>query len=392
MQKNTHLADSGAVCFFVLRLSYHTLSTHMQPLRTKPVVGLFGDRVTRLYPNGECVVYRQRIKKLNCVDHRNDNTEPGFLWDCWHLFLTQPAAFSAACLHMGLSLVYNLDKWLNPSDYPVHTCEPPKKRYGQNGITRSGARKVRNAAYLMQKRFGLGRLSFATVTVPDLSYERMADLHENWAAVVERYRLGVKRQLQRKGLVGDIITVSEVQEKRLSRSKLPVLHLHSLWVGRLAYGGWALKTLDHDRIWKQALRVALPTGPLPMHSACNIQEVKSSASGYMGKYMSKGSKIVKDLVEQGFGGWLPKQWWNMSRALSRWVSQETLTTGEFSEFLLDNSNSVDHTIWEFVGHVTIDIGEKQEYWLATYGRLNSVLAEEIRKHCNLTEATYCCTL
>lgn len=349
-----------------------------------PIIGKHGDKVTRLYPNGECVVYRQRIKKIKPVDRSNGNRESEWLWSCWQLYLTQPASFAAACLLMGLSLVRNFDKLASPLVDEVSPSVKVAGRYGGNGITRQGARTVRCAAHLMQKTYGSGRLTFATVTVPDMPAPAMARLHENWNKVVELYRLNIRRELQDQDLSGEIITVSEIQEKREKKSGLPVLHLHSIWVGRKPYGGWAVSTKRHDDIWRRAIKAVLPKVRISFKAAANLQEVHTSASGYLGKYMSKGAACVKALVEKGFGGWMPRQWWNCTRSLSRWVKHETLTTGEFSEFLLDAGNCEGKHVWEFVGHVVIDIGDKQDYWLATYGRLNTVIAQEIRDYIRLT--------
>nr|CRY96880.1 hypothetical protein [uncultured prokaryote] len=356
------------------------------------VLGGRSDLTTRIFPNGECVVFRNTIKKARPFTKAVRKFNYVWLFACWDMFQRDPELFRAVSLFMGLSLVRNFDNLLKPSSDKLAPTEKKARRYGRNGITRSGARTVRQGAYLMQKRFGIGRITFATVTLPDLPIETMGVVHDQWHKIVERYRLLIRRALKEDGLSGDMISVSEIQEKRYKKTGVPVLHLHSIWVGRLSYGQWSISTKAHDDIWRKAVGVAIKTVSVSFKSAANLQEVKSSAAGYLGKYMSKGAAVVSSLVDNGFDGWLPRQWWNMSRDLVRWVKAETLTTDEFGDFLRDAANGDSKDVWDFFGHVQIDIGEKQQYWLATYGRLNPVVAQELRDYINLTRQVQHVTL
>ena len=371
----------------------------MRPLRTRPVVGLNGDNVTKIYPNGEVVVYRQKINSNNpFLRHLRLKPKP-IPFEVVRLFLVFKRTFISTwfepwwvvALFMGLSLVRNFDILKNPFlgaseserrelviiadavGYDISDKFRPgpitPRRYGRKGITRNGARKVRCAAYLLQKMHGRHRLSFATVTVPNIPIDEMRAVHENWGQVVERYRLGVRRELQAKSLPGEIISVSEVQEKRYKKSGLPVLHIHSVFVCRLPYGGWAVSTKRHDKLWRNALKSVIPKARFPVKAACNIKEVESSAEGYLGKYMTKGASVVNRMIQDGFAGWLPRQWWNMSRSLSKRIDSETIVSGNLSEVLLQAARANDKSVWEFWGDVSIDIGERQNYWLATYGRV-----------------------
>jgi len=391
-----------------IRATNRQETTQMRTRRTIPVIGKFGDRVLKLHPNGEAVIYRQKIKELKHFVSRPGDRRKKMTWQTVRLFLmmkddflhTQKQGWYVASIFMGLSLVRNFDIAANPfilasasellelkliadaCEHPLpQQVTPPVKRatrYGQNGITRSGARTVRQCAHLMQKTYGRGALTFATVTIPNIPVEQLRIVHHHWPKVVQAYRLAIKRDLQKNGLRGEVITVSEIQEKRHQKSGVPVLHLHSLWVGRLPYGGWAISTVRHDNIWRQAIRSVLPGIRVSFKSAANLQSVKTSASNYLGKYMSKGATCVASLKENGFSEWLPRQWWNVSRSLLQWVKSETVVVGTDGEFLLSPANLADKGMWEFVGHVLIDIGEKQQYWLATYGRLSQQMAAAVR--------------
>lgn len=352
-------------------------------IKVNRVLGGSSDTTTRIFPNGECVVFRNSIKKTKPFVTSVRNETSSFREDCWRLYLTEPEALKAASLFMGLSLVRNFDSLLQPSRNEVSPTDGPIRRYGRKGITRSGARTVRQAAHLMQEKWGIGRLTFATVTVPNLPIDEMSIVHQCWNEVVERYRLLIRRELEKHDLPTHVLSVSEIQEKRYKKSGVPVLHLHSVWVGREPYGGWGISTEVHDEIWRKAISVAIPTVGVSFKSAANLQQVHSSAGGYLGKYMTKGTAVVRSMVEDGFEGWLPRQWWNASRELTQWVKAETVQSGAFGQFLREAAGGNDKSVWEFSGHVQIDIGDKQAYWLATYGRLNSVVAQEIREYIRL---------
>lgn len=349
------------------------------------VVGLRTDKTVRIYPNNEAVVFRNKISQSKPFSKTIRTDEGRWRWECWRLFLADPKTFEVSCLFMGLSLVRNFDNLVNPLPEKVLPCAEPKTRYGRKGITRSGARTVRCAAHLMQERYGQGRLTFATVTLPDMPRDMMARVHESWHKVVELYRLGVRRELEKQELPAEILSVSEIQEKRYRKSGVPVLHLHSIWVGRSPYGKWGISTKVHDHLWKKAVMAVVPGLSVSFKSAANLQEVHSSASAYLGKYMTKGASVVRNLIADGFEGWLPRQWWNASRALTDWVKRETVESSDFGDFLLTAADGNDKEVWDFHGHVTIDIGQQQPYWLATYGRLSTKTATELRDFIRLTK-------
>lgn len=366
-------------------------------------VGLPSPESVKIYPNGECVIWRNRIKKVVLAREPEGNETSTFLWNAWQLYQVERKAFAAACLYMGLSLLQNFDSLANrPNSRLIRvptfkgklrgrlwSCtlkqlrpvEKPVRRYGLKGISRRAARTIRNAAHLMQESIGRQNLTFATVTVPALPVEQMATLHKNWHKVVESYRLAITRRLKDEGVCEDIIVVSEVQEKRHEKTGIPVLHLHAIFQGRRPFGKWLISTETHDDITRIALeRGAGPIG-VSLKSAAQFQQVHSSAGAYLGKYMSKGRANIESLVEQGFADWMPKQWWSMSRRVRQEVDRQTLRPDGMAQFLLAAAYADDKDIWSFHGEVTLDIGQSQEYWLATYGRLQPHFVASVKSAC-----------
>lgn len=53
-------------------------------------------------------------------------------------------------------------------------------------------------------------------------------------------------------------------------------------------------------------------------SACNVQRVKKSVTGYLSKYISKGRGLAP---EAGIA--FPRQWWGMTDSIRELISQQT---------------------------------------------------------------------
>ena len=47
-----------------------------------------------------------------------------------------------------------------------------------------------------------------------------------------------------------------------------------------------------------------------------LETIRSSAASYLGKYISKGSKVVKAMQDMGFDQF-PKQWWSASMQIKK---------------------------------------------------------------------------
>ena len=364
-------------------------------------VGSRYSKAVRIFPNGECVIWRQKVKESFPVASPEYSARALWMLECWQLYQENRDTLKAAHLFMGLSLVSNFDKlsnrppskaetaareleenalwFFNQPSEDVAPAPPPKRRYGLNGIPRKAARIVRNAAYLLQKSVRRENLTFATVTVPTMPIKDMAVLHQEWHKAVEIYRLGLKRHLQNAGLSGESVGVSEIQEERCEKTGLPVLHLHTVFQGRVPYGPWAISTECHDELWRNAVKVVLPKALISFKSAANLQVVKTSAANYLGKYISKGAISVAAVKDAGMSDWLPRQWWNCTRSLGARVRAETIRADYAAEPLIRACEGNNKSIWHFWGEVLIDIGEKQGYWLATYGRLTSEVQEMIRE-------------
>lgn len=334
----------------------------------------------KLYPNGECVVYKPKLFKPEPLRPHQEREEDLETMRLLRMMCLNPDLRDWAPLLLGLSPHTNFDSLIKNSE--VHVTGPvcPIKRYGTNGITSFGARRVRNAAYLIEKGVPIGCAVFSTCTVPSLPIEDMRSIHERWHKVVEVFRRKLTRALRKKGLSGESVTVSEIQGKRYERTGIPVLHIHTVFHGRTRTGKPAISTKEHDDMWRDALMVGV-IGPMTkLGSACNLQWVKKSAQGYLGKYMSKGTKVVRRLCKTGFTGWLPKQWWSVSRSLGARVDEETRQIDEFADTLNDWAEMEGTDIWIWHKDVTIELGDGTPIRMARYGKLSNRQTAQIQEY------------
>mgnify|MGYP000514497478 CR=1 FL=1 len=344
-----------------------------------PIGGHNGLRA-RLYPNGECVIYKPRAFKMEPMAQPHEYDEAGLYCACMRAY--GGLGILALCVPeaLGLSPLRNFDKSLKPRTRADEGVSGIVKRYGTHGITSSGARIVRNAAYLIEREGGKHRAVFATCTVPSLPMEGMRVLHENWHKVIDMYRLRMKRILADKNLSGELITVSEVQEKRYERTGIPVLHIHSLFIGKTRSGKWAISTKDHDRIWRAVLSSVIGHGEFDSAACCNLQRVKKSAEGYIGKYMTKGSKCVRKMSADGFTGWLPKQWWSCSRSLRARVDAQTRSVDSMADWLNDMADIEGSNVWLWHRDVSIDMRDGHKITIARCGRLSISQNAQIQEY------------
>ena len=288
------------------------------------------------------------------------------IWSWWIAARGLGSAVQQALL-MGLSNVSNFDSSVK---------RPP--RSGLKGITSLGQRRVRNACYVLSKEAGQHRLTFSTVTIPALDDEDMIKIHMEWHKVIDRYRLLLSRHLKRCGLNGEVVGVSEVQEKRYAKSGFPTLHAHFVFVGALPGGGWCLSPGRHDDIWRKALQSVL-CGPVqPISAACQLARVEKSAEGYLGKYLSKGGAAISAIVEDGFEWALPKQWWSCSRSLVRRICSQMRYFNEGVPWLIAQAVDKNKDIWIFYKVVSIEMPSGEIVDVGSYGRLTSFANDKVR--------------
>lgn len=196
-------------------------------------------------------------------------------------------------------------------------------------MTKSMARNIRNACYILEKKYGKDRISFLTLTVPDLDSEGLAKVCENWDKLVHRFLKWLRTKVEKIGIDFEYVYCTEIQTKRLERRGEYAPHLHLVFRGkRVKKSNWAVTPKQCRKEWVRCLK-SCTDSPFQSCALENLQVVKRSVSGYLSKYMSKGSNTVPEDSDRSPIIRLRTQWGGMSRELSRSIRKaSTVITGE----------------------------------------------------------------
>lgn len=228
--------------------------------------------------------------------------------------------------YLGLSLLPNSHK------IALGLADPPKERAarGHRGITRHGARTVRNGAFLLEEAKKKENLSFLTFTLPHVGEVAEYDAAREWAEIVRILLQSIGRLLKAAGLPATYVGCTEIQEGRWARYGGLPLHLHLVVQGRKPGESWAISSDQFRALWRRAVVQRCPVfAEANFKASVDTQRVKSSASGYLGKYMSKGPGAIERMLKKdpGLAGLLPSSWWccslNLRRAIGRRIAGGT---------------------------------------------------------------------
>lgn len=210
---------------------------------------------------------------------------------------------------------------------------PPANSHkrGLNGITSKGARTVRNAAHLLQDRYGHQCLSFVTLTLPRLHEQEYLVVAAQWSYVVRAYVQELTRELKRHGLPSAVVGVTEVQEHRMATYGQLGLHLHLVMVGRRRRGlPWVIPPSFHREVWLRVLSNVLGR-KIQGRSCENVQMVKKSAEGYLGKYLTKGTQTIAEIVDRWGDAYVPSAWYTCTNKLRDAVKARVRVSWELGE-------------------------------------------------------------
>lgn len=267
-----------------------------------------------LYPNGKFTIGfippPQKSESDIRYDKEQDRTEVLYSRWVWNYGRKEKKDFRAISHQLGA------DRLVKGSE-----LSRKRKKYGKRGITRLGKRVVENASYLLQRKVGRKRCGFVTCTVPPMPKTYEVAIAQNWGEVVRRFFQKVKRQLDKKNAPNWVVGVTEIQEKRYRKTGSIALHLHFAYPCRRKNRGtaWYIPAKKFRKFWKDSILEVLnkaeliPPEEVDFNASIDAQVVKKSVSGYLGKYMSKGTKSVKAVINEGREEELPSQWWFASK-------------------------------------------------------------------------------
>ena len=294
----------------------------------------------RLHPDGRVTIGRVAPKKISKADAEYESNRVLLSYGVrshWHYeqgLVKEYYSVEERPQSLGLSSVHN-----------YHSSSPRKN--GLKGITPKGRNTVRSAAYLLQRRYGR-RLGFYTLTCPYTDAESIYLFNQNIAYIQRLYFQELKRAYKRNGCTFSYVSVCEFQPQRFASTGVPVIHIHYCSPCYVP-GTWEwILTADEMRdLWGRAVFNAVG---VRCQTAASIDAavVKSSAAGYLSKYMSKGGEEYQFLA-QCAPDQFPSQWWSCSRNLKQAIKSTTVELpGAVCSYLIynntDNPNCVVHMV------------------------------------------------
>lgn len=251
--------------------------------------------------------------------------------------------------------------------------EAERKARGQNGISPYGRKMVRNGCYLLEKKYGRECLSFLTLTLPAMTEEENAQVCKEWSEIVRIAMQAIRRLLRHRNLPGHIVGVVEIQPGRFSRDGGMPLHLHCVFKGKENKWkkGWPVKPNEFRECWRRAVVARVPDMKWKVWNAAeNVQQVKKSAEGYLGKYLSKGDSDLQAVESAGLSDLLPSAWWVCSIELREAIKVNTLYSSDIADFLLSRWH--DQSQWspfQYKGECVLESEEGSKV-VGYYGRLH----------------------
>lgn len=247
----------------------------------------------------------------------------------------------------------------------------PKRVRGLNGITSYGARMVRNAAFLMQEKYGKDSLGFVTLTLPKMTKDDQRNVARNWASIVKTYFKEVGRLYERKtGRKFTYVAVTEIQTKRWKRHHDLGLHLHYVYHGRIFNPGpWFIGFREVRDKWQSAVQ-KFCNEVYDYRFSENCKGVFKDASRYLSKYMSKGCQLIKEVEAGGFEGCLPHSWYSISRRLASAIKRRVSKSERVAAGIVSRIGSERlREVIEYVGMVDIETPASGFRIVGFYGKL-----------------------
>jgi hypothetical protein len=257
--------------------------------------------------------------------------------------------------------------------------EPTK--YGLHGITGTGAKMLRSAAFIMERDYGCSDVALGTFTVPHLEKGERVKLAQKWGVLTNDLVRYLRHELQGQGRAPIIAGCTEIQSARLESRSEGYLHLHAIWPAHSNNGRrWAVDANEVRAWWKKAIEriIGRELGQTPR---VETAAVKFSVEHYIGKYLSKGGddllgQFVADLGYES----VPGQWWFMSSCLKNKIKAETLSGKNLGKVL---ESYIEHTVttgtgagFEWLRHVDF-ILDGRLVTVGYVGRLDRATRDEL---------------
>jgi hypothetical protein len=165
-------------------------------------------------------------------------------------------------------------------------------------------------------------------------------LLEQWSYLVRRIFEELARLYDRAGLPNRWLYVVEPQEQRFKKHGIFAPHIHAVMVNRWnpalrnphqdqgfqRSGYWQVTTDQTDEIVERIFSTALGK-PVDCRAACQVESIRGfkglffylTKLGKVGRYLSKGSKMLKEMSEAGWEDYFPSNWYGSDRTTRKIV-------------------------------------------------------------------------
>lgn len=221
--------------------------------------------------------------------------------------------------------------WPLDLSVPPNSHKPAKR--GKRGITGYGAQMVKAAGHLMGGYWPQHRKTLGTITLPEMSRETRREVVAAWPEITRQLLQWQTRRLKRKGIPPAIVSVCEIQPKRLAESGQAVLHLHQLWLNVPAKSGHWSFSPNVIRAYVSRLLMRLCPSYTWGYINVDTKPVEGNAAAYLAKYMSKGRQQIEEALEDWGADNHPATWWNMNKPTRDMVKAATLKGREVGALL-----------------------------------------------------------
>lgn len=331
--------------------------------------------IAKIYPNGEASLYYERMLKkkgFEATPKRRDRQYKHYLRAKQKFGHEFALGMQNAARRGGAPLGLVTAPISTKSSENPATCR---------GLTRLGARTLRQGAFLIEQSCGKDCVTFATCTLPVLTDEEYNQVEADWSNIVDRLVKRLRYHLQKSGLSGDVIHVTEVHPKRSLNEGREIPHIHLVFQGRKRKSSWSIAPQRFTKFWCRALQLKRITLKM-CSSSCQLARVKKSVSRYLSKYVAKKqSKTSNATLESSLKKLSLKQWWGISDSLRNSVRRNTRVISDGrSEDLWRAHEKENSILWEFMGTIKSAWNER-DIIFCRFGRLTKWAREKyLRPH------------
>lgn len=319
--------------------------------------------IAKIYPNGECSLYFERMlkkKAFPCTQKRTDRQYRHYL-DFKEKFGHSAALAAQNAARRG-------DAPLGLVTVPISTKNAASP-VATKGLTRLGARTLRQGAFLIEQSAGKDQVTFGTATLPAVTDEELALIEMDWSNIIDRFVKRLRYHLTKKNLPSEVIHVTEIQPKRSLNEGREIPHIHFVFQGRKRRGAWAITPKQITKFWCRA--IGLKSLTLRMYgSSCQLARVKYSVARYLSKYIAKSHSKTEDATSQPTLRTLSiKQWWGCTDSLRKRIHRSTSVLGGTDAEQLWRSHEQDiSSVWEYLGAIKSTYRER-DIIFCRFGRL-----------------------